>query len=79
MVNGKQIYEKKLSKKELNMCENFNFSLKYIIKYLNLKNKAEKEKNENEEEFQDRIIFYIYGISNFIIFILIKLFTYFHC
>lgn len=38
------------------MCENFNFSLKYIIKYLNLKNKAEKEKNESDEQFQDRII-----------------------
>ena len=56
LVNGKVIFKNLLNEKEYYLAENFNFSLKYIMKYINFKNYAIKKDNESEELFQDRII-----------------------
>ena len=47
LVSGKELYKKLLQKDEYVIAKNFNYSLKYIIKYLNLK-KEELNKGNNE-------------------------------
>ena len=60
LVDGELIYKNILTEQELILAENFNYSLKYIIKYLNLKYTTSKEYNEDDETFQDRIISLFY-------------------
>ena len=60
LTNAKKICNNILSKDELIMAEIFNFSLKYIIKYLHLKREMkEKDKGTNEKKiirmFYDKI------------------------
>ena len=48
--------ENNFSEDELIMAEMFNFSLKYIIKYLNLKSKTKKDEKENDKDYVKRVI-----------------------
>ena len=47
LVSGKEIYKNLLKEEEYIIAKNFNYNLKYIIKYLNLKNKESKIENED--------------------------------
>ena len=56
LVNGKLIFKELLNEKEYFLAENFNFSLKYIMKYINFKYYSIKKDNESKKLFQERII-----------------------
>ena len=56
LTNAKKICENNFSEDELIMAEMFNFSLKYIIKYLNLKSKTKKDEKENDKDYVKRVI-----------------------
>ena len=49
LVSGKEIYKKLLNQDEYIIAKNFNYSLKYIIKYLNLKNKEISIDNKDKD------------------------------
>ena len=55
LVNGQEISKDILSEQEYILAENFNFNLKYIMKYLYFKSEEKKFK-PNDEKFQERII-----------------------
>ena len=55
LTDGKEIFQNILSKKELVMAEMFNFSLKYINKYLDLKNVTEKN-SDDDSTYEKRVI-----------------------
>ena len=63
LVDGKNIYNDKLSESEKAMVENFGFSIKYIIKYLKYKKNAKKKDDEDDSKFEDRIIQGFYEIQ----------------
>ena len=56
LTNGKEICKNYLSKNEFIMAEMFNFSLKYIIKYLYLKSNTKKQLKENDTTYEKRVI-----------------------
>ena len=56
LTNAKEICKNNLSEIELIMAEMFNFSLKYIIKYLCLKKETKKESKEDEITYEKRVI-----------------------
>ena len=56
LTNAKEICEKNFSENEKIMAEMFNFSLKYVIKYLNLKSKTKKDEKEDDNDYEKRVI-----------------------
>ena len=56
LVDGKEIYEKIFKDEdEKSLAEKFNYNLKYIGKYLNLKSKTKRKEKEGEKEFINRV------------------------
>ena len=56
LVNGKALYEKIFKNEdEISLAKKFNFNLKFIEKYLYLKNNTNKKTNESEKEFINRV------------------------
>ena len=56
LTNAEEICKKNFSENELIMAEMFNFSLKYIIKYLYLKSTINKDPKEKKQDFEKRVI-----------------------
>ena len=56
LSDGKKIFQNNLNERELIMAEMFNFNLKYINKYMDLKNKTEQNLEENDDDYKKRVI-----------------------
>ena len=55
LLDGKEIFQNILSKNELVMAEMFNYNLKYLNKYLDLKNETEKNLDD-DETYEKKVI-----------------------
>ena len=60
LVTGKEIYKKLLKEEEYIIAKNFNYNLKYIIKYIHLKKKESKNGNNDIKD----VINKFYKIEN---------------
>ena len=56
LTNAEEICKKYFNKNELIMAEMFNFSLKYITKYLYFKSKIKQDPKEKNNDFEKRVI-----------------------
>lgn len=56
LANGKEIFEKDFKENELIMVKMFSYNLKYINKYIDLKNNTKKNSGESDNDFIKRVI-----------------------
>ena len=62
LANGKEIFKKKFLEDELIMAKMFNYNLKYINKYFDLKKETKKNSGEGDNDFIKRVIHLFYQL-----------------